>query len=308
MLMPLFLITLAAATLAALVWAGAELFRGREDPLAARLEELQAHAMSTGRASRTVRHRGGFLNSLLYLISLVPGGEEYLRDTEEELAQGGDAPKMGGWRLRAVPACIPAGRLRRHGLFSARQRWTLRASWGCGCGRDYWVWRNCCRGKCCTLACGAIVARLAIRSPGHGADLLGVVLGTGLALDQAMLRVSEEMEFIYPELAAEFATVVMQVKAGQERAKAFRQLVRRTGIEDIKALAAMIVQSDERFGTKACRKRCESICGFITQPPPAARGDSRRQGGNQDAVPHRAIHPSGAVRSDTCAGRDYRIT
>jgi tight adherence protein C len=74
------------------------------------------------------------------------------------------------------------------------------------------------------------------------------VLGTGLALDQAMLRVSEEMEYIYPELAAEFSTVVMQVKAGQERSKAFQQLVRRTGIEDIKSLSAMILQS-ERFGT-----------------------------------------------------------
>ena len=47
-------------------------------------------------------------------------------------------------------------------------------------------------------------------------DLLGIVLGTGLALDQAMMRVSEEMEHIYPELAAEFYTVTMQVKAGQE--------------------------------------------------------------------------------------------
>ena len=63
-----------------------------------------------------------------------------------------------------------------------------------------------------------------------------------------MMRVSEEMEFIYPELSAEFMTVVMQVKAGQERAKAFQQLVRRTGIEDIKSLSAMIIQS-ERFGT-----------------------------------------------------------
>src|SRR6202030_3417695 len=79
-------------------------------------------------------------------------------------------------------------------------------------------------------------------------DLLGIVLGTGLALDQAMMRVSEEMEYIYPELAREFATVVMQVRAGQERIVAFQQLVRRTGIEDIKSLAAMIVQS-ERFGT-----------------------------------------------------------
>jgi tight adherence protein C len=79
-------------------------------------------------------------------------------------------------------------------------------------------------------------------------DLLGIVLGTGLALDQAMTRVSEEMQHIYPELAAEFYTVVMQVKAGQERTVAFQQFVRRTGIEDIKSLAAMIVQS-EKFGT-----------------------------------------------------------
>jgi tight adherence protein C len=63
-----------------------------------------------------------------------------------------------------------------------------------------------------------------------------------------MMRVSEEMEYIYPELAAEFATVVMQVRAGQERTVSFNQFVKRTGIEDIKSLAAMIVQS-EKFGT-----------------------------------------------------------
>jgi tight adherence protein C len=38
------------------------------------------------------------------------------------------------------------------------------------------------------------------------------------------------------------------VRAGQERTTAFNQFVRRTGIEDIKSLAAMIVQS-EKFGT-----------------------------------------------------------
>src|SRR6476620_12110793 len=60
-------------------------------------------------------------------------------------------------------------------------------------------------------------------------DLLGIVLGTGLALDQAMTRVSEEMQYIYPELANEFGTVVMQVRAGQDRSRAFNQLVKRTG-------------------------------------------------------------------------------
>ena len=79
-------------------------------------------------------------------------------------------------------------------------------------------------------------------------DLLGIVLGTGLGLDQSMMRVSEEMQFIYPELANEFTTVVMQVRAGQGRGKSFQQFVRRTGLEDIKSLSAMIVQS-EKFGT-----------------------------------------------------------
>jgi hypothetical protein len=75
---------------------------------------------------------------------------------------------------------------------------------------------------------------------------------------------SEKMEFIYPELAAGFATVVMQMKAGQERLKAFQQLVWCTGIEDSKALSAMIVQS-ERFGAglslalKSMRTHC--ACG-----------------------------------------------
>jgi pilus assembly protein TadC len=58
-----------------------------------------------------------------------------------------------------------------------------------------------------------------------------MVLGTGLALDQSMMRVSEEMQYIYPELATEFATVVMQVRAGQGRSAAFRQLVTSSGIE-----------------------------------------------------------------------------
>src|SRR4029079_5941430 len=38
------------------------------------------------------------------------------------------------------------------------------------------------------------------------------------------------------------------VRAGEERGVAFNQFVRRTGIEDIKSLAAMIIQS-EKFGT-----------------------------------------------------------
>ncbi|MBS1873128.1 MAG: type II secretion system F family protein [Acidobacteria bacterium] len=234
---------LAFATLAALVWSGIELFTVKEAPLDDRLEELQAHALvSTERGPRR-RGGGGFVNRILYFISLLPGGEDWIHDTDRELAQAG---------IRRKEATV---------LFATFQTLFFLAMLG---GMLYLQ-----RGNPVTSKFGGLVAafllgwllprqvlyRLVKRYRNKlqealpdTVDLLGIVLGTGLALDQAMMRVSEEMEYIYPELAGEFATVVMQVKAGQERGKAFQQLVRRTGIEDIKSLSAMIVQS-ERFGT-----------------------------------------------------------
>src|SRR5438270_12384269 len=123
-------------------------------------------------------------------------------------------------------------------------------------------------------------------------DLLGIVLGTGLALEQAMMRVSEEMEYIYPELAGEFATVVMQVRAGQERTIAFNQFVKRTGIEDIKSLSAMIVQS-EKFGTSLAHA-LKGVCGGAADAAKAACRGGGRESGDQDAVPDRAVHFAGA--------------
>jgi tight adherence protein C len=241
-MMMLVFITLTAAAVAALIWSGYELLRGTEDPLAARLEELQAHAISTG-PRRAIRRRGGFLNGVLNAISFVPGGDQWLRDTEEELAQAGMRQK---WALGAYASIQVTFLLIVAGVMAYLQRANDALSIFIG------------------MTAAVVLGWLLPRQLLHfgvrryrrklqdalpdTVDLLGVVLGTGLSLDQSMLRVSEEMEFIYPELAAEFATVVMQVKAGQERAKAFKQLVKRSGIEDIKALAANIVQS-ERFGT-----------------------------------------------------------
>lgn len=231
-------------TIVALAWSGYELFRVKEDPLGERLEELQAFAMA-GKANAESRRRGGggFLNTFLYYISIFPGGDSWLQDTEKELGQAGVRRREG---------------IAYYALFQVIFLLSLVA---------FMLWVN--RNNQVAPRIGSVVAALLLgwllpqqvlhrlvkryRNKLQDAlpdtiDLLGIVLGTGLALDQAMLRVSEEMEFIYPELAAEFYTVVLQVKAGQERSTAFKQLVRRTGIEDIKSLSAMIIQS-ERFGT-----------------------------------------------------------
>jgi tight adherence protein C len=243
MLIPVVFFLLMSLTLAALAWSAIELFRNREDPLGDRLEELQTHAMVT--SSQTLRRRGGggFLNNVLYVISLVPGGEEWLRDTERELAQAG---------------------IRRRQALAVYALFQIVFLLGLAGGMMYLQRNNDLAPKFGGMVAALLLGWLLPQQVLHRlvkryrrklqealpdtVDLLGIVLGTGLALDQSMLRVSEEMEFIYPELAAEFSTVVMQVKAGQERTKAFQQLVRRTGIEDIKSLSAMIIQS-ERFGT-----------------------------------------------------------
>ena len=79
-------------------------------------------------------------------------------------------------------------------------------------------------------------------------DLLIVCLEAGSALDQAIVKSTDELELAYPALAAEFRLLTTEVRAGKPRLEAFRNLSSRTGVEDIRTLVAMLVQTD-RFGT-----------------------------------------------------------
>lgn len=79
-------------------------------------------------------------------------------------------------------------------------------------------------------------------------DLMIVCLEAGSALDQAILKVSEELELAYPALAEEFKMIITETRAGKPRLEAFRNFASRTGVDDVRALVAMLVQTD-RFGT-----------------------------------------------------------
>jgi tight adherence protein C len=70
----------------------------------------------------------------------------------------------------------------------------------------------------------------------------------GLGLDQAILRVSTELRTAHPELSEELQLVNMEMQLGKNRLEALRELANRTGVEDIKGLVAMLIQTD-RFGT-----------------------------------------------------------
>jgi tight adherence protein C len=79
-------------------------------------------------------------------------------------------------------------------------------------------------------------------------DLLIVCLEAGSSLDQAIVKASEELEITYPALADELRTLNTETRAGKPRLEAFRNLAQRTKVDDVRALVAMLVQTD-RFGT-----------------------------------------------------------
>jgi len=81
-----------------------------------------------------------------------------------------------------------------------------------------------------------------------GLDLMVICVEAGLGLDHALLRVSEELEFTHPELSEELQLANTEMRLGKSRIDALRELARRTGLDDIKALVGMLVQT-ERFGT-----------------------------------------------------------
>src|SRR6516165_5778820 len=83
-------------------------------------------------------------------------------------------------------------------------------------------------------------------------DLLVVCVEAGLALDQALLRVSQELRIAHPQLSEELDLVSAEMRVGKTRIDALRELADRTGVDDVKALVAMLVQTD-RFGTSIAR-------------------------------------------------------
>ena len=79
-------------------------------------------------------------------------------------------------------------------------------------------------------------------------DLMVVCVEAGLGLDAAMRRVAGELGQSAPVLCEELAIANFQLQMGRARKDVLRDLGTRTGVEDVRALSAVIIQA-ERFGT-----------------------------------------------------------
>jgi len=83
-------------------------------------------------------------------------------------------------------------------------------------------------------------------------DLLVVCVEAGLGLDQALMRISQEMREAHRALSEELQLYALEVNAGRSRAAALRNLGERSGVDDLRALAAVLIQTD-RFGTSVAQ-------------------------------------------------------
>jgi tight adherence protein C len=83
-------------------------------------------------------------------------------------------------------------------------------------------------------------------------DLTVICVEAGLALDQALMRVGRDLHHAHPDLSDEFHLVTLEMRAGKPRAEALRNLVDRTGVDDIRSLVGTLIQTD-RFGTSVAQ-------------------------------------------------------
>ena len=83
-------------------------------------------------------------------------------------------------------------------------------------------------------------------------DLMVVSIEAGLGLNAAMLRVSDELKDVHPDISEEFELANLEIRVGRDREEALRNLAERTGVDDLCSLVAMLIQAD-RFGTSIAR-------------------------------------------------------
>ena len=79
-------------------------------------------------------------------------------------------------------------------------------------------------------------------------DLLVICCEVGCGLDQAIQTVAREFHAVHPDLSDELALINMEILAGSSRQVALRNFGIRTGMETVRKMSAILIQTD-RFGT-----------------------------------------------------------
>lgn len=108
-------------------------------------------------------------------------------------------------------------------------------------------------------------------------DLLVICMEAGLGVDQAMVKVADEMAVSTPSLAEEFQIINREQRAGKPRLDAWRSMAERVDIDWVRQFVAMLVQT-ERFGTPIAQALGVFADGMRTQRTQAAEEQAAKTG------------------------------
>jgi len=255
-----FLIAIAAA----LVFGAVALFivglaaARRVDPVATRLQSLGGDATAPWWEQRRVRKSGVIERFLMRLAGFLPNarGDNSLRDglSEAGYRSANAVPLFLGSKilLAALLPLIFFVTMSAFGNPFAGQRLVFAIALGV-IGfylPTLWLWD------------AANKRKLEIQHAlPDSLDLMVVCVEAGLGLDAALVKVASEVQLGSPELSAELRIVNQEMRTGAARIDALRNLARRTGVDDLQSLVAVLVQAD-RLGTSiatALRAQSDSL-------------------------------------------------
>jgi tight adherence protein C len=83
-------------------------------------------------------------------------------------------------------------------------------------------------------------------------DLMVISVEAGLGLNAAMMKVSTELRDVHTPVSIEFELANLEIRVGRDRDEALRNLAERTGVDDLRSLVAMLIQTD-KFGTSIAK-------------------------------------------------------
>ena len=95
-------------------------------------------------------------------------------------------------------------------------------------------------------------------------DLLVICMEAGLGIDQAVIRIANEMAPGQPELAEEFFIIGREQRAGKARIDAWRSMADRVDLESVRQFVGMLAQT-ERLGTPIARALSQFADGLRTK-------------------------------------------
>ncbi|MCL7972477.1 MAG: type II secretion system F family protein [marine benthic group bacterium] len=227
------------------VVAVAELVPARERSVGKRLQELQDIRTHRGIAHQRQRQakREQLESWLQNFGERVASGRKDLFETRQRLIRAGyrgqDAVPIY-YSLRVL--CLVVGAVIILGLLPTLQ------------GSDMLLWIVLGGAAAWMLPSGVLRRKIRLRQKEmqkalpDALDMLVICVEAGLGLNQALVRVADEVENMSPVLSEELQIVNLEMRAGTPREDALRNLGERTDLPDLRSLATMLIQTD-RFGT-----------------------------------------------------------